>query len=428
LSSEIVDVSGCKRNLVVEVPAEQVDLEIEKLAQNYARKMKVPGFRPGKVPLSIIKQRFGSELRNDATQDIIQRHWKEAISDHDLEPLAEPVLENVRDQPGDSLRFTLSFEVLPKLEVKDYTGVAISLEPVSVEDADVDRAIEVLRDQHAEYVPVDEREIRDGDFISAKVDGEFEGGGKPIHEDDVTLIVGDPGTHEAFTENLRGARAGETRSFVATYPADYERKRFAGKNVRYDVAIKEIKEKQLAELEDFAKNVGSASVDELRAKVRDELITKARQTAEKNAREAALDEVLRRNSFDVPECLIQDQLRDNTRRIAANLARQGIDVTKTSIDWRKVHEQERPHAEQAVKRALVLDAIARQEGIEVGEEELEQEFQNLAEMSHKSAAAVRAQFEKDKRIQGFTEHLRNNKALDFIYRNANISGGEKLWH
>jgi trigger factor len=428
LSSEIVDVSGCKRNLVVEIPPDQVDLEIEKLAQNYARKMKVPGFRPGKVPLSIIKQRFGSELRNDATQDLIQRHWKDAISRYELEPLAEPVLENVRDHPGDPLQFTLSFEVLPKLEVKDYKGLEITVEPVNVEDSDVEKAVEALRDQHAEYIPVDDREIRDGDFVSAKVDGEFEGGGKPIHEDDVTFVVGDPDTHAAFTENLRGARTGETRSFAATYPDDYQRKRFAGKQVHYSVTVKEVKEKQLSELEDFAKDVGSASVDELRAKVRDELITKARQTAEKNAREAALDEVLRRNSFDVPECLIQDQLRDNARRIAANLARQGIDVTKTSIDWRKVHEQERPNAEQAVRRALVLDAIARQEGLEIGEEELEQEFQNLAEATHKSAAAVRAQFEKDKRIQGFTEHLRNNKALDFIYRNANISGGDKLWH
>jgi trigger factor len=423
VSIEIVDVNQCKRNLVVEVPADQVNEEIDKLALDYARKVKVPGFRPGKVPLNIVKQRFLSELRNDATQDLIQRYWKNAVSEHSLAPLAEPVIEDVKGEPGETLRFTVSFEILPKLEVQDYKGVAISEPATQITDEDVSKAIESLRDQHAEYSPVEEREIRDGDYVTLTVDGQFEGGGKPIHEDDVSCVVGDSETNETFSENLRGAKNGDARAFQVEYPADYHRKRFAGKKVNYEVKIKEIKEKHLSELEDFAKDVGSASVDELRNRVRDDLVTKAQRTAEKNAREAVIDDVVKRNTFDVPECLVRDQLEDHARRLAANLARQGIDVNKTSIDWGKLFEQERPHAEQAVRRSMVLDAIARQEGLEVSEEELEAEFQKLAEATGKTSAAVRAQFEKDKRIQSFTEHLRTNKALDFIYRNANISRG-----
>jgi trigger factor len=423
VSIEIVDVNQCKRNLVVEVPAEQVNKEIDKLAQDYARKVKVPGFRPGKVPLNIVKQRFGSELRNDATQDLIQRYWKNAVSEHSLQPLAEPVIEDVKGEPGNPLRFTVSFEILPKLEIQDYKGVAITAPLVEVSDEDLEKAIEALRDQHAEYSPVEDREIRDADYVTLTVDGQFEGGGNPIHEDDVSCVVGHEETNEKFSENLRGAKPGETRSFEVEYPADYHRKRFAGKKVSYELKVKEIKEKHVAELEDFAKDIGAASVEELRNRVRDDLVTKAQRTAEKNAREAVLDDVVKRNPFDVPECLVRDQLEDHARRIAANLAHQGIDVNKTSVDWGRLFEQERPHAEQAVRRSIVLDSIARQESLEVSPDELEAEFQKLGEATGKTAAAVRAQFEKDKRIQSFTEHLRSNKALDFIYRNATISRG-----
>ncbi len=424
LSFEIVDVNSCLKNLVVEVPAEEVDKQIEKLAQDYSRRAKVPGFRPGKVPLSIIKQRYGTELRSDATQDIIQRSWKEAVNTRDLHPLSEPVVKDMRDEPGAPFKFTVSFEILPQIEIKDYKGVAVTIPPSSAEEADVDKALEALREQNAQHVPIEDGEIKDGHYVTLTVDGRFEGGGKPIHEEDVVCVVGDPQTHETFSQNLRGAKQSDVRSFDVSYPSDYHRKKFAGKLVHYSLTIKDIKEKHLAELnEEFAKDLGAESLEELRSKVRDDLVTNARKSAEKKAREAVLDSIVQRHSFEVPESLVRDELEEHARRIAANLARQGIDVNKTSIDWKKVFEEERPHAEQAVRRSLVLDAIARQEGLDVTEAELEAEFQKLAEATSKSASAIRAQFEKDKRIQGFTEHLRQNKALDFIYRNANISGG-----
>ncbi len=425
MSVEIVDVSSCKRNLVVEVPTEEVDGEINRLAQKYAERAKVPGFRPGKVPLGIIKQRFSAELRTDATQDLINRYWKNALSEHHLHPLAQPVVEQVDAEPGSSLRFTLSFEVLPPLEIKDYKGVSVRLPEPEVNREDVDRVLENLREQSAQLVPVEEGEIRDGHVVTLNIDGEFENAGKPLHEEDVVCVVGDPQTNETFSANLRGARLADQRNFEVSYPTDYHRKRFAGKTVHYRILVKDIKEKHLAELNDeFAQDVaGQQSLEELRAKVREDLITKAELGAEKNAKKAVLDQIVQRHSFEAPECLIRDELEDHARRIGARLAQQGIDVNKTSIDWRKIFEEERPHAEQAVRRMLVLNAISQQENLDVSEEELEQEFRSLAEAGKKSAAALRAQVEKDQRIQGFKEHLRRKKALDFIYRNANISRG-----
>ena len=323
---------------------------------------------------------------------------------------------------GSPLKFTVAFEVLPDLEVKDYKGVAISLPPHEVTDNDVNRAIENLREQHAQFVPIDGEEAHDGQYLTLTVDGQVEGISKPIREDDVTLIVGHPQTNEEFSNHLRGARTGETRTFEVRYPADYHRKRFAGKNVRYTVLVKDIKEKQLSELnDDFAKDIGSETLEALRMKVRDELVTQAKQNAEKKAREAVLDAIMERQTVEVPECLVQDELEAYAHRFANSLAYQGIDVNQTSIDWKKMFDEERPRAEQSVRRSLFLDAIARQEGIEVTADEMESELQKLAEGTNKSAAALRAQLEKDERIQSFEQHLRQNKALDFIYRNANIN-------
>jgi trigger factor len=409
--------------MAVELPPEELDQEVNKIAREYAKNVKVPGFRPGKTPLNIIRQRYGSDLFKDATQKIIERCWKEAIAERNLHPLAQPSIENLDNKPGSPLKFTLTFEVMPELEIKDYKGISVDLSPAEVTDERISQAIDALRKQHAQFVPV-EGEACDGHYLTAAVDSQFQEGGKPMHEEDITLIVGNPQTNNDFSENLRGARAGETRSFEVNYPEDYHRKNFAGKKVRYTVSVKDIKEKQLVEVnDDFAKDLGHENLEALKNKVRDDLVTQAKQNAEKKARETLLDSIVQRQTVDVPECMVQDELESHVQRVANSLAYQGIDINQTSIDWKKVFSEERPHAEQSVRRSLVLDAIARQEGIEISDEELDKELQKITEGSNKSAAALKAQLEKEERLQNYRRHLCEDKALDFIYRNANISGG-----
>ena len=219
MTVEIVEVSGCKRNLAVEVPPQEVDQEMDNLAREYARNAKVPGFRPGKVPLNIIRQRYGADLLKDATQNIIERCWKSALSEHNLRPLAQPVVKDVDNKHGNPLKFTLSFEILPPLEIKDYQGLPATLSSSEVTEENVNQAIQNLREQHAQFVPVDGSEALDGHYVTVTVDGEFEGEGKPMHEEDVTLIVGHAQTNVEFSNHLRGARTGETRNFDVVYPA-----------------------------------------------------------------------------------------------------------------------------------------------------------------------------------------------------------------
>ena len=426
MTVQIIDINKCKKNLVAEVSAETVEQEVNKLALEYAGKAKVPGFRPGKVPLAIVKQRYSTDLWQEATEDIIRRSWKDALAEHNLKPLADPVVEEVHGQLGQTLKFTVSFETLPALEIKDYKGVTLSVPAPKVSDADVDQALERLRDQHAEFVPVEDGEVRDGHFVSVDVESEFEGGGKPLRQNGFVLVVGGPNTDPVFSENLRCMRMSDVRSFDRSYPADYHNKRYAGKTVHYTFTLKEVKEKQLPELnDDFAKDVGSENLEQLRVRMKDDLITKARHTAEKKASDAVLDDIVARHRFDVPDCLVQDELKDYGRGVVATLARQGVDVSQTSIDWKKMFDEERPRAEQAVRRSIVLDAISRQEGIEVTDAEVDEHVEKISQSTQKSVAAVRAQLEKDQRFQELRELLRHNKALDFIYRNANITEGDE---
>ncbi len=424
MTRELLDVSGCKKNLVIEIPPEVVEQQITELALEYSQKVQVPGFRPGKVPVNLIRQRYAQDLHKDAVQDIIARSWKEAVKDLNLTPLDHPSIEILQDVSGSPLKFSLSFEMLPELKIDDYKGVPVTVAQVEVRDEDVDKALESLKDRHAEYIPVESEPIHDGHLVSFSLDGEFIGGGKPIHEDEVTCVVGDSRTNETFSENLRGGKAGETRDFEVEYPEDYHRKQFAGKRVRYQAKIMEVKEKRLAELNDeFASQIGAENIEDLRQKIKDDLVTKAAQVAEKKAKEAVLDELIKRHTFDVPECLVEDELTNQTRRIAADLAYRGVDIERASIDWNKIREERKVHAIEAVRRSLILDAIARREDIETTEEELDAEIVGMAQGTGRAPAALRAQLEKDQKLSGLREHLRHNKALDFIYRNANISRG-----
>jgi trigger factor len=424
LTAEIIEVNSCRRNLLGEIPAQEVEQEINQIAREYSRTIKVPGFRPGKVPMTVIRQRFGNDLVQEATHKIIERCWKDAISQHDLHPLTQPEIKDVDNKPGNPLKFTLSFEILPPLEVKDYQGVAVTMDSAEITDDAVNKTIDNVREQNAQFVPVDGGEAKDGHYLTATVDGQFEDGRKPSHEEDVTLVIGNPQTNADFSENLRGTKAGDTRSFDVSYPEDFHRKEFAGNKVHYTVLVKEIKEKQLAELnDDFAKDMGFDSFEAFKTKVHDDLVTQAKQTAEKKAREALLDSIIERQPIEVPDCMVEEELTARTRQLASSLMYQGIDLNQIGLDWKKIFEEERPRAAQAVRRSIFLDAIARQENVLVTEEEIDAELQKMAEGTNKSAATWRSQLEKEDRMHGFEQHLRQNKALDFIYRNANINVG-----
>ena len=212
MTVEITQVNGCRKNLAGEISAEELEKELEKIAREYSRTAKIPGFRPGKTPTSVIRRRFEKEIQDEATQRIMDRVWRESMDANNFKPLGSPEIKGIENKPGSPLTFTLTFEELPALDVKDYKGVEIKQDSVEVKEEDVTQAIDRVREQHAQDVPV-EGEAEDGHYVTIDVDGMTEGESEPFHDEDVTLIVGHSQTTADFSENLRGAKINDTRSF-----------------------------------------------------------------------------------------------------------------------------------------------------------------------------------------------------------------------
>jgi len=421
LTVEITQVSGCRKNLTGEISAEEVEKELEKIAREYSRTAKIPGFRPGKTPVGIIRRRFEKEIQDEASQRIMDRVWQEAIDANNLKPLTRPEIKEFENKPGVPMKFMFSFEELPQFEVSDYKGVDIKQASAEVKEEDIVRTIDQIREQYAQFIPV-EGEAKDGHYLLADIDGLTEGESTPFHDQDVTLIVGHSQSVAEFSDNLRGVKVNDNRSFEVSYPDDYQSKGIAGKKVAYTVTVKEVKERQLPELnDDFAKDVGFDNIDAFRAKIHEDLVTQAGNIAEKKAREELLDAIIERQPIDVPDCLVTEELGEYTRRLVDNMARQGFDVKQTAgFDWKKIYEEQRPHAQQSVRRMIFLDAIAKQENLEVTEDDISAELDKLAVQSRKSAESWRAELEKNNRMDEMKQGLLQDKALDFIYRNANI--------
>ena len=422
MTVEITQVKGCRKNLAWEIPTKDVEKEIEKVAVEYARSVKIPGFRPGKTPTSVIRRRFEKEIRDEASQRIMERVWNEAVDANNLKPLHRPEIKEFETKPGSPLKFTFTFEELPLIEVRDYKGVEIRQASAEVKDEDMDRAVDEVMGQHAQFISV-EGEAKDGHFVLTDIDSLIEGKSAPSHDEDVTLIVGDPRTAAEFSEKLRGAKVDDKLSFEVSYTDDCQNKKIAGKKVAYTVLVKEIKERQVPELnDDFAKDVGFDGVDAFRARLHEDLTVQAGSIAEMKAREELMDAIIERQPpIETPECLVNKELGEYVQRIINSLAYQDVDKrTVAGFNWNKIYAEQRPYAEQSVRRMIFLDAIARQENLEVSEEDISVEMNKLASQSQKSASAWRADFEKTNRMDELKQNLLQEKALDFIYRNANI--------
>jgi trigger factor len=421
LTAEITQVNSCRKNLKGEISAEDFTNELEKVAKEYARNAKIPGFRPGKAPTSIVRQRYAKELQDETSQRMMDKVWQDAIDANNLKPLTRPEIKEFDNKPGEPLKFLLTFEELPPLEVKDYKGVEVKQGKAEVTDENVAQSIDRVREQYSQFVPV-EGEAKDGFFVLVDVDGQAEGEEAPTHDEDVTLVVGHPQTAKEFSENLRGAKTGDVKTFDIAYPEDYHNKKLAGKKVAYTVTVKDVKERQLPELNDeFAKDIGFDDAEAFKARMREDLVTQAGQIAEKEARETLLDSIIERQPIEVPDCLVTEELGEYTRRLVNNLAYQGFDINQTAgFDWKKIYDEQRPQAQQSVRRQIFLDAIARQENLEVSEEDVDAELERLAANSRKPAAQWRAELEKADRMDDLKQGLLQDKALDFIYRNANI--------
>jgi trigger factor len=416
------DASSTRREIQIEIPAEEVTRETESLIQKYQKLARLPGFRRGRVPASIIRQRFSEDLKSDIVEALVPRYFRREADKLGLRPVSQPRVTDLHVHENEPLRFKASFEVMPEIKVDGYKELRAEKTEVTVSDAEVEQALTSLREQHATYTSIEGRPLADGDFAQAALDGQpKESDGKPVHMDEVLVEIGGKNTMPEFTENLRGVSAGEQRTFDVTYPEDSSDRRLAGKAFSYTVKVNAIKQKTLPELnDDFAKELGEfADLTEVRKRIREGMEAERKQTAEREAKDKLIAELIKRNDFEVPEALVERQVDVRIERGLRALAAQGMraeDLKK--MDLERLRAAQRDQALQEVKASLLLEKIAEEEKIQVEDQEIEREVEALASQSKQTPEAIRARLTEDGVLDRIRIRLRSEKTLDFLYRQS----------
>jgi trigger factor len=410
----------CRRELELEIPAETVQKAVERVAKEFARVARVPGFRPGKAPVTLIRRRFADDIKSEVLQSLVPGQIERAVSESKLVPVTQPQVDKVDFTETGPVKFRATFEVLPEFDLGQYKDLEVEIDDVKIEDTDVDKGLEELRDRAATFVPVEGRAIADGDYAQLKLKGIPAGGGEPLDADSVLCHVGGEETMEPFNQNLRGASAGDHKSFDVTYPSDYPDPKLQGKTYTYAVEVLGIKEKNRPELTDeFAKDVSDATtLEELRKKMRDNLEAARAHRQSEQAREKLLAQIVKSHEFPVPEALVEHQMDSRLERTVRSLASQGVDPRAVNVDWVALRSRQKDRSIDDVKAELLLDRIATAEKIEVADEEVEKEIAAIAERSGESATAVRANLTRQGALDRMKSKIRSEKTLDWICSNS----------
>lgn len=411
--------------MLIEIPVDEVRREAETVTAQYGRVARIPGFRPGHAPSSLIRNRFRDDIKNEVVQALVPKFFKTAVEDRKLSVVGQPSFEELKFEEDKPLTIKATFEVYPTFELKEYKGLEAEEEPKTVADAEINQALGRMQEDAATFEPVLDRPAQDGDFLDVSYSGHDtkDARSQPIESREAVLNLGGEGTVTGFTENLRGTKAGDVREFDIDYPEDYPQKSLAGKTYRYRVEIRNVNKKVLPEIDDeLAKSVSElGTLDELKGKIRNDLQEIRRQEAETAAKRKLMDRLLADHQFPVPGLLVEAQLDHRLENTVSQLLSRGIDPRNMELDWRKIRQDSRPEAEQDVRGALILEKIAEAEKIEVSEEEVDEAVREMAKGRTESAAALKTRLTRDGTLDRIHSSRRNQKALDIVYRSAKIT-------
>ncbi len=409
-------IEGCKHQLEITIPADAVAAETDKVAAKIQKQAQLPGFRPGKAPLSMIRSRFESSIRQDVVENLVPKFFKEAAEKENLDVVGQPTLTDIHHHDGGELHFKIEFEVSPAVELKDYRGLPVTyVDPVITGEA-LDARLQQLRESKAEYVNLDPREAATGD--TAVVSLESVGGleGEPMKANDLKIELGSPQTLPAFNE-IAGMEPGDAKKITVEYPEEYGQERLAGKKVDFIVTLDGLQRKELPELNDeFAKDLGDfQSLDELRETVRRNMHRELEMQAQRAAKDQLVDKFTDQHDFAVPEAYVDRQVEIFIQRFAQE---QGVDINKMKIDPARIKDAMRERAVKEVRSSLILEKIGEIENIHATQEEVDSEVQRFSKQQREPIAAVRKRFEENGTIVRIANAIRTEKVLNFLFENA----------
>ncbi len=424
MKTELIDVSATQKTLTVEIPSDVVDAEIARVAKDYSRQAKLPGFRPGKVPTSVVKQRFRDEILQDVMRGLIPRAVEEALTERSVEPVDTPNIQDVTLKEGEPLTFSASVETIPPFDPGDLSTVSAVRPTVSVTDDAVAQSLDQLRDRAAKFENIEGRPVADGDTLEADLT-RTDANGETDKHDGVTIELGATSNPPGFDANLIGLEPGQAKHFTVTFPAEYPVAELAGQALDYDVTVKAIRRKTLPALDDaFAKEMGDfESLDALRERIRTDMSAEAEAHSARHVRTDVLKQLGSRLTFEMPKSMVEREMDRRLQEFAGQLMSQRIDPRQAGIDWAQFRESQRDAAREAVASAIILDAIARREGLTVSEEDVDKEVERFAAETGRTPAALRAQLEKEGGLVRLHTGLRRERAVDLAIARATITEG-----
>ena len=411
-------VEGCRHALEISIPAGEVESETGRAVAEVRKKARIKGFRPGKVPDSLIQSHFGHEVRQKVLEALVPKFLNKQLEAENLSVVGQPNISDVHFHSGEPLTFKAEFEVLAPIELNsDYRDVEVPYHDPEVTAEDVEKRIAEIREQKAQHVNIDPRPIEDGDLAVVALESISGVEGEPVKSDEMVLEIGAADTFPEFTENLRGLSPGDEKEFDVSYPDEYGADNLAGKTVRFHATVKGLRRKELPELNDeFAQDLGDfRNLDELREALRKNIFTQRQQEAQSEAKNRIVEKLVAAHDFPVPEVYIERQIQN---RIGSALASQGVDPRKIKIDWNKARESQRAKAIEEVKASLLLGRIAEREAIGATRAEVDREVEKLARQQREPLAAVQMRLEKDGSMGRIASHIQTEKTLNYLFEHA----------
>ena len=412
-------VEGCRHELEISIPSEDVEKETATVAEQFRERAHLKGFRAGKAPMSLIRKNYESDIRQKVLENLVPKAVDSRVAEEQLRPVSRPNVTDLHFHDGKDVHFKAVFEVFPTFEIPNYNGVEVVYKEPEVTDEDVTKRLEEIRETKATYANEDPRPLADGDYAVVSLES-LSGTEEGIKADEVQVLIGGPETLPGFTENLTGASPGDEKEFDVTYPAEYGRETLAGKTVRFHVGVKGLRRKELPELNDeFAQDLGDfRTLDEVKDAVRKSILAQRQSEAQREAKDKIIEKLVETNEFPVPEVFVDRQIQNRVEQRLRSLEAEGVDPKSFKLDWDKVKAAQKDAALKEVKASMVLGKVAERESIVATNEEVDRELDRISRQEKQPVAVLRRKLTENGELGRIASHIQTEKTLNYLFEHA----------
>jgi len=430
MKTSLEQITPVKKKLTVEIEAAEVDRRLAGAYRKVGKRAKIPGFRPGKIPKALLKRYFGDQVTDEVARNLINETFPRALEETKILPIGTPLLEKGSLEEGGVFTYSAEMEVRPEFEVKDYEGLEVQKEKITVSERDVmDRLEEIRRGRGRLKDIVEDRPVRDGDYVVINYRG-FEGDEalEDIQAENFMIRVGSGDFHPEFESSLVGLEKGRSARFQVRFEESFRHSGLAGKEVRFEVEVLDIKEMEIPELDDeFAKSLDGEfpDLEALKNKVHKSITEEEERRTEQDLKRRILDRIGANADIALPDTLVETEVMYAVQNVQQSLARSGSSLDKAGLTEAKLREDFRPSAEKRVKDLLILGQIARQENISVSDDEVEERIENMAAEMGQDPEMLKKYYEARDLKGSLADRILEEKTLNYLVEHAKITEVEK---